>query len=169
MAALLSSCHDCLAGNSAVAVRDAHKGTRPELFVASKQTNTVHVFDALTGAPLRTVGSGRGNGPGQMRTPVGLALREARELTEEGSRRVAYLYVSDQHNHRVQVFNADSGEFVMSIGAGEGMILLYSNVVMSLVHKSKLYLYPYLAIINSTTYSLTAAPCQPCCLTFLLR
>ena len=95
---------------------------RPELFVADRQTNMVLVLDPYTGAPLRTVGSGRGNGSGQMRNPIGLALREClvTKQHDESLQPMGVVYVSDKTNHRIQVYNADTGEFLMTIGLGEG-------------------------------------------------
>ena len=51
--------------------------------------------------------SSHGDGEGQMRLAAGLAL------SNDGSK----AYVSDEYNHRISTFDADSGDFVKAFGA----------------------------------------------------
>ena len=64
---------------------------------------------------MRTIGSGiMGSSAGQLKGPTGLALWAPGDGTGEQ----ALLFVADRGNHRVQVFNADTGHHVRFIGTG---------------------------------------------------
>ena len=55
----------------------------------------------------------KGAGPGQLHFPYGIALQES----APGSGAPCLLYVADFCNHRVQVFDADTGAHVRMISA----------------------------------------------------
>ena len=102
-----------------LAVRRAAKGSGSQtlLYVTEYGKHHVKVFDADTGALVRTIGTGlKGAGPGQLDSPWGLALQES----APGSGAPCLLYVADNCNHRIQVFDADTGAHVHMIGAGTG-------------------------------------------------
>ena len=91
-------------------------GAQSLLYVSNNLTHCIQVFDAETGAYIRTIGEGPGNGVGELAHPHGIALQES----PPGSGEPCLLYVADWDNERVQVFDADSGAHVCMIGDGEG-------------------------------------------------
>ena len=101
----------------------------------------VQVLDASTGETVRVIGAGvAGNAAGQLNSPRGLVLQKGRQ---EAARPVLHpsaptthsshlaspspgpdprrslLYVAEEKNHRVQVFDAATGEHVRFFGTGE--------------------------------------------------
>ena len=84
------------------------------LYVAEFYNHRVQAFDADTGAHLRFFGTGdHGSGMDQFYNPTGVALREP-PLESGGP---TLLYVADSDNNRVQVFDADTGAVVRTIGS----------------------------------------------------
>ena len=65
------------------------------------------VFNAISGEYVRSIGNGHGNGLGQFQYPYGLVLLSACEQSA-----ISLLFVSDQMNRRIQVFNSMTGEFI---------------------------------------------------------
>ena len=97
-----------------LAVRAAAPGSGQQslLFVCDFTKNQVQVFDANSGAFVRSIGSGvDGTGEGQLSKPRDVALR----LLPSGQ---SLLYVSEIGNNRIQVFDADSGMHVRMLGVG---------------------------------------------------
>jgi 3-phytase len=83
------------------------RGGRPALLLATaKIGNTLHVYDAATGVPLRTVGSD-GTGPGQLRRPNGILILHD------------YAFVVERDNHRLQAFGLPDGGPVLVFGEAE--------------------------------------------------
>ncbi|MET0553766.1 MAG: NHL repeat-containing protein [Vicinamibacteria bacterium] len=76
------------------------------VFVADTRNHRVQVFD-LDGAPAGLVIGGRGDAPGKLDTPSGIAFDPA------GTR----LYVAESGNRRVSAFSADTGAFLFAFGA----------------------------------------------------
>ena len=62
------------------------------------------------------IGRGEGSEPGQFKYPNQLTLLSA----VPGSSRNPQLFVTDTNKHRVQVFDAISGDHVCVIGNGQG-------------------------------------------------
>lgn len=73
------------------------------LYIADAATHRIEVRDALSGKRLAVFG-GRGQSPGQLLHPTGLAVDAAGRV-----------YVSDQLNCRIQVFEAN-GKFIRAFG-----------------------------------------------------
>ena len=92
-------------------------GQPPLLFVADHSNHRVQVFDADTGALVRTIGTTgqHGNAKGQFNAPADLALRSA---GPPGSGQPAILYVSDAYNNRIQAVNADTGTHIRFFATG---------------------------------------------------
>ena len=116
-----------------VAVRKAPPGSASQwlLYVSEFSNHRIQVFDADTGAHVCMIGAGvMGAGPGQLRCPWGIALQES----APGSGAPCLLYVADYWNHRVQVFDADTGAYVRMIGTGKGSAVVQlqypNNIVM---------------------------------------
>ena len=65
-----------------------------ELVVASEGNHRLEVYD-LEGAYVRSIGAGRGDGPGQLKGPSEVSVAHGR------------LYVSEKAGKRVQVFSPD--------------------------------------------------------------
>ena len=83
------------------------------LFVADCGNDRIQAVDAATGAHLRFYGAGvQGDGPGQLNCPSDVALLEP----AAGSTQPTLLAVADFNNHRVQIFDADSGAVVRTLG-----------------------------------------------------
>lgn len=75
------------------------------VFVADTRNHRIQVFD-LDGAPTGLTIGGRGEAPGRLDTPTGVALDPAG----------AILYVSESGNRRVSAFSADTGAFLFAFG-----------------------------------------------------
>lgn len=78
------------------------------LYVADTDNHRIGVYDAATGAFVRTVGAGLGTGAGQLVVPGGLALTGGE------------LFVAELGAGRVSVFNAASGTFLRALGQDVG-------------------------------------------------
>lgn len=95
------------------------------LFVADCSNHRIQVFNAVTGQYVRTIGEGRGTGPGQLSGPSGIALKITAipkvpgESDVEPSEDVR-LFVADHGNSRVVCFSALTGRYLRLIGAGRG-------------------------------------------------
>ena len=82
------------------------------VYVADKNNHRIQVFNAFTGSFVRVIATGiKGAGPDQLNCPRRLDIISVNE--KEG---LNYLYVADYHNHRIQVFNADTGAHVKVLG-----------------------------------------------------
>jgi hypothetical protein len=120
-------------------------GASPLLYVADQHNHRVQVFDILTGQPVRGIGLGKGNGPGYFNGPYDIALLPASPTTP------SLLFVSDNLNHRIQIFNAGTGNFLKCIGgkgSGNGMFnfprgiaLLYSTKQATTSNPRDIFLY----------------------------
>ena len=106
----------------------AIRGATPEsglpslLYVADYEVHRILVFGADSGELLRSIGNGQGDRDGELNAPRHLLLRRI----STGS---WHLFVSDYFNSRIQVFDADTGAHVRSLGEGDlsspgGMALL---------------------------------------------
>ena len=95
-----------LEGPEGVAVYHPAAGGNPQLFVADFVICQVLVFDQTTGALLRTIGRGKGQGPGHLDWPRGINL----QILPVGASPEVLLYVCDMGNHRLQVFDALTGQ-----------------------------------------------------------
>ena len=104
-------------GPVGIAVRTAAVGSASQLllYVSENGNHRIQVFDATTGAHVRMIGA-KGVNQGQLSSPWGIALQPSYRLL--GS--PVLLYVADSSNHRVQVFDADTGAHVCIMGAGKG-------------------------------------------------
>lgn len=81
------------------------------LFVADYSNNRVQVFDKDSGLLLRQLGSqGNTNLPGTFNGPRGLCIDCASNI----------LFVSDRENHRIQLYDKNTLEFLRCIGRGPG-------------------------------------------------
>ena len=89
------------------------------LYVVELNNQRVQAFDADTGAHLRFFGTGvKGSGVDQFYNPIGVALREP----PTGSGEPTLLYVADSGNHRVQVFDANRGAVMRTIGSSGSVL-----------------------------------------------
>lgn len=91
---------------------------RQVMFIADSGNNRVAVYDPNTGQHIRMIGAGSGSGPGQLSNPVGLACHTL--SFGKTAKKASLLYVADRNNHRVEVFDAMSGQFIRTIGHGKG-------------------------------------------------
>ncbi len=73
------------------------------VFVAQPVVNNVIAVNVTTGAVVRTIGKGRGNGIGQLNNPYDVAL--------DG---YGNLLVAERENERIAVFNASDGTPITS-------------------------------------------------------
>jgi DNA-binding beta-propeller fold protein YncE len=89
-------------------------GAEYHLYVADFNNHRIQIFNPVDGSYIRSIGQGRGAGPGQLNGPVSIAAL----LGPEGG--ISELYVSDKENHRVSVFDMATGAFQRHIGAGRG-------------------------------------------------
>jgi NHL repeat len=76
------------------------------VFVVDTGNHRVQAFD-LDGAPTGLVIGGRGDAPGRLDTPTGVAFDPTGR----------HLYVSESGNRRVSAFSADTGAFLFAFGA----------------------------------------------------
>lgn len=117
------------------------------LYVADRNNHRVLAIDAVTGEVVRTLGNGHGAGPGQLDGPSGIALLQTHTVNSTCScngavnsactvssidacndtvsstlrrRSADVVYIADTNNHRVQVFNGWTGEYLLTIPAGSG-------------------------------------------------
>ena len=99
-------------------------GAEYHLYVADYNNHRIQVFNPVDGTHIRNIGQGRGVGPGQLCCPTSCtALSGA-----EGG--ISELYVCEQVNHRISVFDMATGAFRRHIGAGQGAIRkLYGIIV----------------------------------------
>ena len=89
-------------------------GPAGEIYVTDSKSHRVWVFDSsYDSVPIRTIGSG-GPGDGQLKFPVDTAII-ARDV--EGSL-VHEVFVADQRNHRIQVFDLH-GNFLRTLDPPE--------------------------------------------------
>jgi hypothetical protein len=79
------------------------------------------VFNARTLAYVRTIGGGEGEGPGQLSYPYGICIGDVLSPSNTGTSSYSMEYavfVVEQGNNRVSVFNAASGSFIRTVGSG---------------------------------------------------
>jgi DNA-binding beta-propeller fold protein YncE len=76
------------------------------LYIADHWNHRVAVWQSADGAHVRSIGSGEGSGPGQLRRPCGLVL------SPDGWS----LFVVETGNHRVSLFEPLTGRFLRSWG-----------------------------------------------------
>ncbi len=67
---------------------------------------------------MQVIGSGNGSGAGQMHYPFGVCILPS----ASNSNADPMLYVADQGNNRIQVFNANTGAHVRSVAHPGGNI-----------------------------------------------
>lgn len=79
--------------------------SRQFLYVTDKWNHRVCVL-SVDGAFIRNIGNGHGHAEGHFNYPSAVCI--------DSNSRV--LYVCDTYNHRIQLFHADSGAFIGSIG-----------------------------------------------------
>jgi len=94
----------------------SNPGSGNLLFVVENGNHRVSVFNVLTGAFVRTIGS-YGSSPGQLSNPVGIYVLPAGGSAANSSSD-PMIFVADQNNNRVSIFNATSGAHVRSIAVG---------------------------------------------------
>lgn len=90
----------------------------PTLYVADNKNNRVELFNADSGWHVMTIGK-RGSEHGEFDRPTDVAvemLTDVDGVTNTG----IVLYVCDSDNHRIEVFNAITGNYIRSIGNGKG-------------------------------------------------
>ena len=88
-------------------------GAEYHLYVVEKGNHRVQVFNPVDASPIRCIGEGQGEGPGQFDGPISCEAL----LGAEGG--IAELYVSDECNNRVSVFDMATGAFIRHIGADD--------------------------------------------------
>jgi DNA-binding beta-propeller fold protein YncE len=89
-------------------------GAPYHLYIADFNNHRIQVFNPVDGSYIRSIGQGMGAGPGQLNCPTSCTAL----LGPEGG--ISELYVSEQENHRVSVFDMARGAFKRHIGAGLG-------------------------------------------------
>ena len=89
-------------------------GAEYHLYIADYSNHRIYVLNPVDGSYIRSIGQGRGAGPGQLNCPAFCTAL----LGPEGG--ISELYVSEQGNHRVSVFDMATGAFQRHIGAGRG-------------------------------------------------
>ena len=82
------------------------RGSPALLLATAKTGNTVHVYDAATGLPLRTIGT-TGTGIGGLRRPNGILVLDD------------YAFIVERDNHRLQVFGLPGGASVLTFGEAQ--------------------------------------------------
>jgi hypothetical protein len=87
-----------------------HDHNELRLLVADSGNHCVSEFDPVSGECCGRIGGGFGHLDGYMDSPQGLAVYENR-----------WLFVCDQRNHRVQVFDLETKAFARSIGKEQGV------------------------------------------------
>ena len=92
------------------------------IHVAEENSYRIQALEANTGTHVRFFGTGtHGAAADQLQSPYDVALHEP----APGSDQPTLLFVADYGKHRVQVFNADTGALVRTIGttgqAGDAM------------------------------------------------
>lgn len=75
------------------------------LVVSDSGNHTISLFDAWSGEFCGRVGEGFGHSEGYLDSPQGVAVYENR-----------WLYVCDQHNHRIQIFDLQERKFGRGFG-----------------------------------------------------
>ena len=89
-------------------------GAQYHLYVADCYNHRIQILNPVDGSYIRSIGQGRGAGPGQLNGPRSCTAL----LRPEGG--ISELYVCEQENHRVSVFDMATGAFQRHIGAGRG-------------------------------------------------
>jgi len=89
-------------------------GAPYHLYIVDCDNHRIQVFNPVDGSYIRSIGQGKGAGPGQLNRPISCTAL----LGPEGG--ISELYVSEQENHRVSVFDMATGAFQRHIGAGRG-------------------------------------------------
>ena len=84
------------------------------LYVSDSGNNRIQVFDATTVLASRSIGNGKGTALGQLKGPFGVALQMPCRSGDN-----ALLYVADEYNHRIQVFDAVTGEALRELPVGD--------------------------------------------------
>ena len=80
-------------------------GAEYHLYVVEKGNHRMQLFNPVDGSPIRCIGEGRGEGPGELDGPISCEGL----LGAEGG--IAELYVSEHGNNRVSVFDMATGAF----------------------------------------------------------
>ena len=89
------------------------EGRLEDCFLYTSDDHRVSIFKPSDGSLVRVVGSvNTGSAPGQFNSPRGMAMYipPGRGISE------GLLFVSDYGNHRVQVLNAETLEFIRVLG-----------------------------------------------------
>ena len=89
-------------------------GDNPLLYVTDCFDNRIQVFDTVTGLIIRSIGDGEGSGLGQLKGPSGLSLQLPFKFINR-----TLLCVTDIHNHRIQLFDAMTGEALRELPVGD--------------------------------------------------
>ena len=89
-------------------------GAEYRLYVADFNNHRIQIFNPVDSSYIRHIGQGKGAGPGQLNGPTSCTA----SLRPEGG--ISELYVCEQDNHRVSVFDMATGAFQRHIGAGRG-------------------------------------------------
>jgi hypothetical protein len=85
------------------------------LFVADYTANEVKVFDVNSGNLVRSItGNGKGSGTGQFNNPCDVCIANT------GPQNASELFVSNCSNHVVMVLNPMTGDYIRSVGTGQG-------------------------------------------------
>jgi DNA-binding beta-propeller fold protein YncE len=84
------------------------------LYVTDTGKNRIQVFDATTGLGIRSIGNGYGSALGQLDAPMGVAFQLPSRFNDN-----VLLYVADSGNHRIQVFDAVTGEALRELPVGD--------------------------------------------------
>jgi hypothetical protein len=90
------------------------------LYCADYNNHRVEIFNADSGWHVMTIGR-RGNDHGEFDRPTDVVVQMPNEQGDSTStNRDIILYVCDGDNHRIEVFNANNGKYLRSIGNGKG-------------------------------------------------
>ena len=90
----------------------------PLLYVADYGNNRIEVFTANDGKVIKSIGNSNANEDDNLYLPYDVVLEMP---SENDPYRIDYpiLYVSDSKS-RVQVYNADTGSLLRTVGCGHG-------------------------------------------------
>ena len=100
------------------------------LVVSNDHSNRLDLVDFHRGRHLRSIGAGKGAGPGQLSSPGAIAVWTP---AIGGDVSEAQVVVADFSNHRLQFFRLSDGRHVRSVGvAGSGVGQLQNPLALSI-------------------------------------
>lgn len=96
-----------------------NKYNESQLFVVDNRNCRIQVYNAITGQFLRSIGSGKGSGIGQLSDPIGITIQPIYHEDRPNNQEI-HIFISDAGNNRIQVFHGITGQFIRSISIGKG-------------------------------------------------